>query len=458
MTEPWGEALPERVTEEIPGPASRALARRLAAVESPNITRLEGEPPIFWTAARGANVRDADGNVYVDLTSGFAVTASGHANPRVAEAIARQAGTLAHGLGDVQPPEVKVRLLERLAALAPGDLGVSILASAGAEAVEAALKTAALYTGRPGVIAFSGGYHGLTYGALATTSRAAFREPFLHQLFGGVRFAPYPRGGRGAAEDAEAVAASLAAVRRLVAEAEDSDAPIGAIVVEPVQGRGGIVVPPDGFLAGLRALCDERGLVLVFDEIYVGFGRTGRWFASEHWGVVPDIMTVGKALTGALPLSAAIGTPAVMAAWPPSTGEAIHTSTFLGNPIACAAALAQLEEIETRDLVGRAARLGGWLRERLDTWPARYAAVGEVRGLGLLQGVALVDPAGSGRPATGLAARIAAAALDRGVLILAEGPDADVLAFVPPLVITERQLAHAVDIIEAELAATPLRL
>ncbi|HEX6941252.1 MAG TPA: aspartate aminotransferase family protein [Longimicrobiales bacterium] len=450
MQEAFGEALSRLVTE-VPGPASRALAERLARVESPNITRLEGEPPIFWVEARGANVRDADGNVYVDLSAGFSVAAAGHANPRVAEAVGRQAATLAHALGDVYPPEIKVRLLERLAALAPEPLGVSILGSAGTEAVEAALKTAALYTGRSGIIAFTGGYHGLTYGSLAATWRPEFRDPFRAQIFAGVRFAPYPYAYRWN-EPGEPVEGSLAAVRRLVESAARTSTPIGAVVVEPVQGRGGIVVPPPGFLRGLRALCDEYRLVLVFDEIYTGFGRTGRWFACEHEAVVPDILTVGKALTGMLPLSAAIGSPEVMAAWPPSTGEAIHTSTFLGNPIACAAALAQIDEIESRGLVERAAHLGRRLRERLESWRDRYRSVGEVRGLGLLQGVELVEDRSSRRPATALAAGVVREALRAGIILLAEGPAANVLAFVPPLVITERQLDHAVDTVEAALA------
>ncbi|HEX7120704.1 MAG TPA: aspartate aminotransferase family protein [Longimicrobiales bacterium] len=450
MEEAFGEALARRVTE-VPGPASRKLAARLARVESRNITRLEGEPPIFWVEARGANVRDADGNVYVDVSSGFGVAAAGHGNARVAEAVGRQAALLAHAMGDVYPAEIKVRLLERLAALAPDPLGVCVLGSAGSEAVEAALKTAILYTGRPGVIAFTGGYHGLTYGSLAATWRPEFRDPFRQQIFSGVRFAPYPYAYRWT-EPGDPVDGSLTAVRRLVESAARTATPIGAVVVEPVQGRGGIVVPPPGFLPALRELCDEYGLVLVFDEVYTGFGRTGAWFACEHEAVVPDILTVGKALTGMLPLSAAIGSPEVMAAWPPSTGEAIHTSTFLGNPIACAAALAQIDEIASRGLVERAASLGRRLRERLEGWRERYRSVGDVRGVGLLQGVELVEAGPDRRPATERAGRVVRDALRAGVILLAEGPAANVLAFVPPLVITERQLDHAVDVVETALA------
>ncbi len=443
-----GDDLP-RIVAPPPGPASRRLAERLSRVESPNITQTEAA--VFWAAARGANVEDVDGNVYIDLTAGFSVAAAGHANERVAAAVAEQAKLLPHALGDIHPARLKVELLERLAALAPGELSVSILASAGAEAVEAALKTAVLATGRPGIVAFEGGYHGLTYGALACTWREDFRAPFRAQLYDGVRFAPFPYAFRWAGEGDVSVAA-LAALERILEEAEGSAAPVGAVLLEPIQGRGGLVVPPPGFLAGVRRITERRGLVLIFDEVYTGFGRTGRWFACEHEGVVPDILVVGKALSGMLPLSAAIGTPAVMRAWPPSRGEAVHTSTFLGSPLAAAAALAQLREIEELRLPDRAAALGARLGARLETWVERFPAAGETRGRGLLRGVELVEDRETRRPGRALALAVVDGALRSGVLLLAEGGDLNVLAFVPPLVITERQLDHALDVVEHELA------
>jgi 4-aminobutyrate aminotransferase / (S)-3-amino-2-methylpropionate transaminase / 5-aminovalerate transaminase len=447
-----------RVAGDVPGPASIALAQRLARVESPNITRLR-PPPIFWTEARGAVVRDADGNTYIDLTAGFGVAHAGHANPAVAAAIAAQAAVLAHGLGDVYPPEPKVRLLERLAGIAPGNLSVSILAGSGAEAVEAALKTAAIRTGRTGIIAFEGAYHGLTYGALATTWRADFRKPFAAQLFGGVRFAPYPaalndRGADGPAAatapgadsaDAALADAAVAAVADLIREAEGTAHPVGAVIVEPILGRGGIVVPPAGFLAGLRGLCDGRRTLLLFDEVYTGCGRTGRWFACEHEGVVPDVLVAGKALTGSIGLGVAIGTPDAMGGWPPSDGEAIHTSTFLGNPVACAAALAQLDAIRDEGLLARSTRLGATIRERVGGWQALGA--GPPRGRGMLQAVPV---AGAGR-----ALRVADRCLRHGVIVLAEGADAGVLAITPPAVITDAQLATALDVLEAALRLEP---
>ncbi len=436
----FGAVLPDIRTPP-PGPHSRELARRLAVVESRNITSQQPEPPIFWDAAHGANVRDVDGNTYIDLTAGFSVAATGHSNLAVVRAAAAQMRKLSHALGDVNPAAIKVHLLEHLTRIAPGPLDVAILAGAGAEAVEAALKTALLYTGRPGILAFEHAYHGLTYGALATTWRNEFRAPFEKQLFSGVRFAPYPREGTQLHD-------AMRSVQRAIDEAKTSSTPIGCIIIEPVQGRGGIVVPPAGFLPALRALCDEHNLVLIFDEIYCGMGRTGHWFACEHSNTVPDILVVGKALTGMLPLSAAIGTREVMNAWPSSTGEAIHTSTFLGNPIACAAALAQIEQIERHRLVERAAKQGAWLRKHLEEW-RRFKCVIDVRGQGLMQGVELRATTPTDEP---LALTIARAALQEGILMLAEGSHAEVLAFTPPLNITRAQLQYALNVIVSRLA------
>lgn len=444
--------LPPRIRVPPPGPRSRALARRLARVESRNVTFLSPEGPIFWVRARGSNVWDADGNRFVDLAGGFAVAAAGHRNSRVATALRRQVGRLLHGMGDVHPPEVKVRLLERLARLAPFPDARIVLASSGAEAVEVALKTARLHTGRPGVLAFTGAYHGLTYGALATTDRALFREPFEDQLNPHVLRAPFPHPYRPPAELAgsdDLGAEALAAVARRL-DGPGGDA-VGAVLVEPVQGRGGDVVPPPGFLAGLAALCRTRGLLLVLDEIYTGLGRTGRRFAADHERVVPDLLCVGKALSGALPIAACLGPARVMDAWPLSRGEAKHTSTFLGNPLACAAAIASLEEIERLDLAGRAAREGDrWMariRERIGADPR----VGEVRGRGLMIGVDLVhDPVGR-EPDPDLAGRVVAGALRRGWLLLAGGPDGNVLSLSPPLTAPRELLDRATRMLAAVL-------
>lgn len=454
MTEPLeiGQALP-CVRTPPPGPRSRALAKELARWESPNVTYLADDFPVFWERARGANVVDVDGNVYVDLTAAFAVAGPGHAHPRIVAAVQAQAETLLHGMGDVHPPAVKVDVLRALAQVAPGGLNRAVLASSGAEAVEAALKTAAIATGKPRVLAFHGGYHGLTYGALAASGREDFRAPFTAQLPRTAVFAPYPYAyrspfGRDPDEVGDAV---LRYVEYLLDTPGTAGEGIGAILVEPVQGRGGDVVPPDGFLPGLRRICDERGLLLICDEIYTGFGRTGRWFACEHWGVVPDLLCVGKGMTGGMPFAACIGTDAVMEAWPKSTGEAIHTSTFLGHPLGCAAALASMAVLREERLVERSAELGARLLARLREMTADHPRVGEVRGLGMMIGMEMVRDRESREPAPELAGRIVVETLRRGVLTLGGGIHGNVLSLSPPFVLTDAQADAALSVLAGVL-------
>jgi 4-aminobutyrate aminotransferase / (S)-3-amino-2-methylpropionate transaminase / 5-aminovalerate transaminase len=442
-----GTLLPD-VRVPPPGPESRRLAGELARYESPNVTYLAPDFPVFWAEAKGANVRDVDGNVYVDLTAAFAVAGPGHAHPRIVEAIQRQAATLLHGMGDVHPPAIKAGLLRTLAEVTPGELSKSILASSGAEAVEAALKTAVVATGKPGVIAFHGGYHGLTYGALAVNGRNDFRAPFLRQLPATTTFLAYPNPYRSA--DPASAAATLAEVERVLDGPGGGE--VGAAIVEPIQARGGDVVPPDDFLPGLRRICTERGIVLIFDEVYTGFGRTGRWFACEHWGVTPDVMVVGKALTGGFPFSACIGTPAVMDRWPRSTGEAIHTSTFLGHPVGCAAALASIAVLREERLVERAASLGARITAKLESMLAGHPHVGQIRGRGMLIGIEMVRSRETREPAPELAGRVVVETLRRGVLMLGGGVHGNVLSLSPPFVITEPQVDAALEVLREVFA------
>lgn len=439
-----GTLLP-RIVAPPPGPRSRALAAELSRLESRNVTYLGDDFPVFWEEARGANVRDVDDNLYVDLTAAFAVTAAGHAHPEIVRAVQEQAERLLHGMGDVHPPRVKVELLRELISVAPSGMARGILASSGAEAVEAALKTAALASGRPGVLAFTGGYHGLTYGGLAVAGRPDFGAPFRPQLPRFGTLVPYPDSYRPPAgvADADAAAHSLEAVERALA----ADDRIGAVLAEPVQGRGGDVVPPAGWLRELSRLCRSRGVLLVLDEIYTGFGRTGRWFACQHEEVTPDLLVVGKALSGGLPFAACLGTEEVMQAWPASTGEAIHTSTFLGNPVACAAALASLRVLRQEALVERAASSGERLLGRLREELTDHETVGEVRGRGLMLGVELVRDRAGREPAPGAVGRVVVEALRRGWLVLGGGLRRNVISLSPPLVLTDRQMDGAVEML-----------
>lgn len=441
MADGFGFQLP-RIRGRVPGPASMAAAERLSLVESRNITCLTPEFPVFWEEARGANVMDVDGNVFLDLTGAFGVSVAGHSPDSVVDGIRRQAGRLIHGMGDVHPPVKKVEFLEALTALGPWPDARVILGSSGSEAVEAALKTALLATGRPGILAFEGSYHGLTLGSLSTTHREDFRGPFLSRIYKGVRFAPFPDGGDGK----EAVRKILDKVRWLLREGDGGDE-IGAVIIEPIQGRGGVRIPPPGFLEALADLVWNAKALLIFDEIFTGLGRTGALFAFHHEGVVPDILCLGKGLGGGLPLSACVGPARIMEAWPPSRGEAIHTSTFLGNPLACAAGLSLLEELKESKLVERARVLGKRFVDGLEGALGGARGVGEVRGRGLLIGVELTDP-DSASPLGGAAVRVANLALQEGLLVLPAGDRGHVVELSPPLVITEEQADWAVACLE----------
>lgn len=432
-------------------PSTREVLGQLRRFESRNVTFIDpdGSWPIVWESARGVHVRDVEGRAYLDLTAAFGVAAAGHANSAVVRAGCRQMGKLLHAMGDVHPHRLKAELAQELSRLTferwpPGATGKTIFCNSGFEAVEAALKTALLATGKPGVIAFEGAYHGLGYGALNATHRAHFRSPFRPQIREFAKFVPFPQTD-GALRKAEA------SLRRAFA-AE----PVGAVLVEPIQVRGGIHLPPAGFLELLSRLCRKHGAMLVLDEIYTGFGRTGAWFACEQEGVVPDLLCVGKALTGGFPLSACVGGAEIMdRAWPPSEGEAIHTSTFLGHPVGCAMALAQIRELRTRRLVAASARLGEGLLARLQEIAARLQtrAGGRVsaqaRGRGLLAGLELRTAAGE--PATDLSLRAIKAMLARGFILLPEGEAANVISFSPPLTITMNQLGRSLKALERVL-------
>lgn len=444
-------AQPPMVRSRPPGAASRSLASRLRAVESRNVTHLGKGWPVFWEEARGANVRDADGNVYVDLTAAFGVALLGHAHPGVVKAVRAQAERLVHGMGDVHPPTVKLALLERLTALAPWEHARAVLAGGGSEAVEVALKTTHLATGRPGILAFEGGYHGLTLGALAATARDHFRAPFARRLYDGVAFAPFPDVLR---DGPDAGARALDRVRTLLEEGAPNGDAIGTVIVEPVQGRGGGRVAPDGFMAALSAAARDAGALVVADEVFTGMGRCGALLASERVGLEPDVLCLGKALGGGLPLSACVASAEVMDAWPESDGEAVHTSTFLGHPLACAAGVAVLDALEEEAVVERARVMGAKLAKRLRAALSGLPGVAEVRGLGLLLGVELVREGGL-EPAVGRASRVAEAALREGVMVLPAGDRAQVLEITPSVDLTEEQADAAVAVLARALRETP---
>lgn len=433
--------LPELRTE-IPGPRSRELAARLRRVESRNVTLVTEEWPVFWERAEGVNVWDADGNRFLDFTAGFGVAGLGHSSVPVREALTAQAGRLLHAMGDVHPAESKVELCEMLGEMTYGRWGAGrgkvILGNSGSDAIEAALKTAVLHSGKPGVLVFEGAYHGLGYGALEASALEFFRTPFASQLGRFAVAVPYPycyrcpfgHGGGFALEGGEFPNCSSACLGELQQRirSEIARREIGAILVEPLQGRGGEVVPPRDFLRLLRQICHEEKILLIADEIYTGLNRTGRLFACEHSDVIPDIICLGKALTSGFPLSACVGRAEVMDAWPESSGEALHTSTFLGNPLGCAMALASLREHARPETAAKVREAGRHLRAALEKVDS--PRIGNLRGVGLLVGMEIVDAGGA--PDSATAARCVTEGLRRGVLLLAGGRHGNVISLAPP--------------------------
>jgi 4-aminobutyrate aminotransferase/(S)-3-amino-2-methylpropionate transaminase len=414
LTMDTGDATPKLLTE-IPGPSSRAWIDRLAVRECPAITARRSrrasalgavdDDPIVWQEAVGANVIDVDGNRFVDLTAGFGVASVGHRHPAVVAAAKAQLDTLVHVMGDAFPDTNRILLMERLAELT--GLDRAILGSSGSDGVEAALKTGRILSGKDKVLAFTSGYHGLSYGALPVTGYHgdAFRAPFKAQLGEHVVRAEF--GG----------------------ELPDlSD--IGTVLVEPIQGRGGIRVPPAGWLQSLADKARAAGAVLVFDEVYTGFGRTGDWFAFQHEGVRPDILVLGKGMAGGFPISAAVGTAEAMDAWGASQGEALHTQTFLGHPVGCAMALATIALLE--EVVPNINGTSDWIRGLLEE--RGYT----VRGRGLMLGIELENTLALSR-----------SLMRKGFIVLPAGEEAEVLGLTPPLTIADAQLMAFIDALDS---------
>ena len=445
------DLLPELRTE-VPGPRSRQLAARLQRVECADTTYVDEHFPLFWERASGCNVWDADGNRYVDLTAAFGVCILGHTHPVQRTALLRQAGRLVHAMGDVHPAALKVELAEKLARLAPGALEVVLFGSSGSDAIEAALKTAALATGRPGAVAFEGAYHGLGYGALSLTWRAHFRAPFRAQLNPQVVHLPYP--GRPSSTAAGGAPVAVHEVLEQLDTLLGSDAgePLGAVVVEPIQGRGGVMVPAADFLPGLREICSRRGRLLVADEILTGMGRTGSWFACNHASVVPDLLCLGKSLAGGLPLSACIGTKAVMEGWERSRGEARHTQTFLGNPLAAAAASATLDLLEAEAWPERVAECGASMGEELAAALADRDGIAAIRGRGFLWGIECTAAHG---PDGARVQQVVHAALRRGWIVLPAGEEGEVLELMPPYVLGKSQWRGMLQLLDELFSRIP---
>jgi 4-aminobutyrate aminotransferase/(S)-3-amino-2-methylpropionate transaminase len=424
----------------VPGPRSREILERKAQVIA---EPLSVYLPVVVDHAHGALLTDVDGNTFVDFTGGVGVLNVGHTHPRVVEAVQEQAAKFLHTDFTIVPYEVYVTLAERLLALAPfrGPAKAGFFNS-GAEAVENAVKFAKAYTGRGAVVAFERGFHGRTQLALSLTSKTHPYKAGLGPFVPDVYRVPFPYEYRGVSTQDALDALERAFVTLVAPET------VAAIIMEPVQGEGGFVTAPQAFVEGIRAICDREGIVFIADEVQTGFGRTGRMFAMEHYGVEPDLMTVAKSIAAGLPLSGVLGKAAIMDA--PADGGV--GGTYVGNPVAQAAALAVLDVFEEEALVERSRHVGDVIRGRMLSWQERFPQVGDVRGLGAMLAIELVED-GAKTPSPALATRITEAAAERGVLLLKAGVYGNCIRVLCPLTITDAELDEALGAWEEALEA-----
>jgi 4-aminobutyrate aminotransferase / (S)-3-amino-2-methylpropionate transaminase / 5-aminovalerate transaminase len=426
----------------IPGPRSQEiLARKERVIADPLSIFL----PVVIDHGEGATLTDVDGNTFIDFTGGVGCLNVGHAHPHVVEAVQEQAAKFFHTDFTIVPYETYVTLAERLLAVGPfRGAAKAAFFNAGTEAVENAIKFARAYTKRPAVIAFEGGFHGRTLLALSLTSKTHPYKAGLGPFAPEVYRLPFAQDYRG-----PSAAEALAALERALVTTVAAET-VAAIVIEPVQGEGGFVVAPKEFLEGVRRICDEHGIVMVVDEVQTGFGRTGAFFAIEHYGVEPDLITVAKSIAAGLPLSGVLGKAEIM----DSVGDSGIGGTYVGNPVAQAAALAVLDVFEEDGLVERASAIGDTIRGRMEAWQERWDAIGDVRGLGAMLAIELVADRDSKEPAADVATQIVEAAAERGLLLLKSGIYSNCIRVLVPLVISDAELDEALGVWEESLETT----
>jgi 4-aminobutyrate aminotransferase len=429
------------IQTELPGPKARAMIERDTAVVSPSYPR---DYPFVMSHGRGVEVWDVDGNRFLDFVAGIAVCSTGHSHPSVVTAITEAAQNFLHISSDYWH-EHQIRLGERMAELAPmGEPAMSFFSQSGTESVEGALKLARYVTGRSRFIGFLGGFHGRTMGSLSFTASKYTQQKGFFPTMPGVTHVPYPNNFRPLLAGEDQGAAVLSYIEDVLFQSNVPPSEVAAILVEPIQGEGGYIVPPDGFLQGLRALCDRHGILLIFDEVQSGIGRTGKMFASQHWGVSPDIMTLAKGLGSGLPIGMVVAKRSIMSQWK----RGAHGNTYGGNPLCCAAALATLELV-AGGLMDNAARMGEHFMSRLRELQSRHAVIGEVRGKGLMIGMELVSDPVTRKPARELCDHFITRAYENGLLLLSCGQST--VRFMPPLVVSAAQIDEAVAILDATL-------
>ena len=433
-------AKPPRIITELPGPKAKALIARDAEVVSPSYPR---GVQLVMDHGKGADIWDVDGNRFLDFCGGIAVCNTGHAHPKVVQAIKDAADQFLHISSDFWH-EKWVLLAEKINALKPmgNEPVMSFMCQSGAESVEGALKLARYVTGRTRFIGFLGGFHGRTMGALAFTASKYTQQAGFFPTMPGVTHVPYPNQFRPLFAGADQGKAVLNYIEKHLFQNNVPPQDVAAILVEPIQGEGGYIVPPDGFLEGLRALCDKHGILLIFDEVQAGIGRTGKMFASQHWGVVPDIMTLAKGLGSGIPVGMVVAKKSVMSKWK----KGAHGNTYGGNPIAAASALATLEVIES-GLMQNAAVVGEYFQQRLRELQAKHTCIGDIRGKGLMIGCEFVEADGS--PAHDLCENTITRAYYNGLILLPCGQST--VRFMPPLLITNDDVDEAIEMLDAAI-------
>jgi 4-aminobutyrate aminotransferase len=425
----------------LPGPKARALIERDRHVSTPSYPR---DYPFVMAKGRGAEVWDVDGNRFLDFASGIAVCSTGHAHPRVVQAIKDATDDFLHISSDYWHERL-TRLCERIDELRPLGEPVQVFAcQSGTESVEGALKLARYVTGRPRFIGFLGGFHGRSMGSLAFTASKYTQQAGFFPTMPGVTHVPYPNTYRPLFAGSDQGRAVLEYIENVLFPTNLPPQEVAAILVEPIQGEGGYLVPPDGFLQGLRELCDRHGILLIFDEVQCGIGRTGRMFASQHWGVSADIMTLAKGLGSGLPIGLTVARRRHMEKWK----RGAHGNTYGGNPVSCAAALATLDLIE-KEYAANAAQVGEYFMERLCELQAHFGCIGDLRGKGLMIGMELVVDRVSRKPARELADRVLTRAFHNGLLLLSCG--VSTIRFIPPLMINRGHVDEAMVLLESAL-------
>ena len=430
----------DHIKTELPGPKARAILERDVKVISPSYPR---DYPFVMSHGRGTEVWDVDGNRFLDFASGIAVCATGHAHPAVVEAVQKAAAKFLHISSDYWH-ENFTGLAERLSQIAPvGEPGMSFVCQSGTEAVEGAIKLARYVTGRPRFIGFLGGFHGRTMGSLSFTSSKYTQQKGFAPTMPGVTHVPYPNTYRPLLAGADQGKAVLDYIRMLF-ERNVPPSEVAAILVEPLQGEGGYLVPPDGFLQGLRAICDEHGILMICDEVQSGIGRTGRMFCVEHSGVHPDIVTSAKGLGSGLPIGAVIARRSVMEKW----GRGAHGNTYGGNPVTCAAAIATIDLVRG-GFMDNAAKMGEYFMGKLREMARDYPCIGDVRGRGLMIGMELIEPGPDRAPARALCDAMVTRGYHNGIILLSCG--VSTLRFMPPLNVSAGEIDEAVEILRVSL-------